>query len=65
MILQERYFRLMEFKQNAIISLSTDIVKELHRNEYEQIKASHPDDVIQASEVVFDSKGKRSANLSM
>eukprot|EP00970_Alexandrium_tamarense_P000857 scaffold99_cov193-Alexandrium_tamarense.AAC.3 len=65
MILQERYFRLMEFKQNAIISLSTDIVKELHRNEYEQIKASQPDVVIQASEVVFDSKGKRSANLSI
>ena len=69
-VLQTRHFRLMDLKpwtdshyQGRVVSLE-DIITEVSQREYNEYRSISPNAMIRADELVFDSKGKRSANLS-
>ena len=62
MILQARFFRLLDYKQKTHVSSIEDVVEEISMLEYQRLANNLTTRVYEA---VMDSKGKRSANLSM
>ena len=62
MVLQFRFYRLLDFKQKTCVSSIEDVVEEISMQEYQCLANNL---TTRAYEVVMDSKGKRSANLSM
>lgn len=62
MILQYRFYRLLDYTQKAHISSIEEVVEEISMQEYNCLANNLTTRVY---EVVMDSKGKRSANLSM
>lgn len=66
MILQERYFQILDMNQLEDTTVSIDnVVKEIPLELYNAGKFNCPDAFIRVHEVAFDSKGKRSCNLSL
>ena len=66
MVLQTRYFRLLDINnlQHANIT-SSEVAVEVSLENYHAGKLASPEAFVCAQEVVFDSKGKRTCNLSM
>jgi hypothetical protein len=62
MILQFRFYRLLDYKQKTNVSSIEDVVEEISMQEYQRLASNL---TVRAYEVAMDSKGKRSANLSM
>lgn len=62
MILQLRFYRLLDYKQKNHLTSIEDVVEEISMQEYQRLANNL---TTRAYEVVMDSKGKRSANLSM
>ena len=66
MVLQERYFQILDMNQLEDTTVSIDnVVKEIPLELYNAGKFNCPDAFIRVHEVAFDSKGKRSCNLSL
>ncbi|KAL7508561.1 hypothetical protein ACHAXN_005625 [Cyclotella atomus] len=62
MILQNRFYRLLDYKEKVHVSSIEDVVEEISMQEYNCLANNL---TVKAYEVVMDSKGKRSANLSI
>ena len=62
MILQFRFYRLLDYCQKHVVSSISNVVEEISMQEYQRLSSNL---TVQACEVVMDSKGKRSANWSM
>jgi hypothetical protein len=62
MILQSRFYRLLDYKEKPHVFSTEDIVEEISMQEYNCLANNL---TVRAYEVVMDSKGKRSANWSM
>ncbi|KAL3802210.1 hypothetical protein HJC23_001754 [Cyclotella cryptica] len=62
MILQLRFFRLLDYCQKRVVSSISDVVEEISMLEYHGLSSNL---TVRACEVVMDSKGKRSANWSI
>lgn len=66
MVLQTRYFQLLDMDELQETSVSIDnIIKEVNFDVYNVKKYKSPGAFVCVHEVAFDSKGKRSCNLSL
>ena len=65
MVLQTRYFRLLDSHQNCTTVSINDIAAEVPAEVYHSGKSSSPNEFVCAHEVVFDSKGKHACNPSV
>lgn len=66
MILQTRYFRISDLTHLQQSTISNDsIITEISSNVYHAGKFANPNMFVCAQEVAFDSKGKRTCNLSI